>query len=261
MPMDETVAMGSEAHWVAAATHSDVPRVRPVSAIGLQFRNPLGLAAGFDRTGRRLPVLVRLGFGHIEVGTLTPARGYVVPTTLAGAHVQIGINIGSAQKGISQQVIDDYLAMLGNIWWSASYIVANLSSPFYRRTGDTPGVDGLLDQLAMRWLDLTRLTGRHVPLLAKISCVPGDDLPRAIDAAREIGLSGVVLASATLQQISIVRGRFESGAIISVGGVASAADIRARLSAGASLVQIHTTFVREGADAARRILAQLESTR
>lgn len=147
MPTDETVAMGSEAHWVAAATHSDVPRVRPVSAIGLQFRNPLGLAAGFDRTGRRLPVLVWLGFGHIEVGTLTPARGYVGPAALAGAHVQIGINIGSAQKGISQQVIDDYLAMLGNIWWSASYIVANLSSPFYARTGDTPGVDGFSTNL------------------------------------------------------------------------------------------------------------------
>ena len=259
MTTDETLQLVSETQRIAAAMHGDVPLVRPVAAMGLQFRNPLGLAAGFDRTGRRLPALVRLGFGHIEIGTLTPAREHVCPPASAEAHVQIGINIGSTQKGISQPVIDDYLAMLANVWESASYIVANLSSPFYGRTGDAPGVEALLEQLATRWLDIDRRTERYVPLLVKVSCTCDAALPRAVDVARDAGLSGIVLSSATLQQLSAVRSNFESGTVISVGGITSAADVKARLSAGASLVQIHTALARGGAGTARRILAELNS--
>lgn len=257
MAADETPQLLPEAQRVATSIHSDVPLVRPVAAMGLQFRNPLGLAAGFDRTGRRLPALVRLGFGHIEIGTLTPEHGHVCPAMSAEANIQIGISIGSAQKGISQPVIDDYVAMLANVWESASYVVANLSSPFHGRTGDTPGVEGLLEQLATRWLDLDRQTERYVPLLVKVSCASDTAPTRAIDAAREAGLSGVVLSSATLQQLAAARSKFASGTVISVGGIASAADVKARLSAGASLVQIHTALARGGAGTARRILTGL----
>jgi len=254
MPADPTPTQNH-----ADAALSDVPRVRPTIAMGLQFRNPLGLAAGFDRTGRRIPVLMRLGFGHIEVGTLTPTHANVCPAASAEADVPIGVNIGSEQKGISQQVIGDYLAMLANVWDRASYVVANLSSPFHGRTGDTPGVETLLEQLATRWLDLDRRTERYVPLLVKVSCGPDAAPARAINVVRDVGLSGVVLASATLQQLSAVRNCLEGGTVIAVGGIASAADVRARLSAGAALVQVHTALARGGAGTARRILAELNS--
>lgn len=238
---------------------AEVPVVRAASVMGLEFANPLGLAAGFDRTGRLLPSLVALGFGHIEIGTVTPGTTNVGYGKTVGKRVRVGVSIGSARTGISQQVVDDYVTALSKVWGRADYIVANLSSPFSARDGDTPGVEQLLMRLRVAWHSLNSETGRQIPLLIKVARAPGANLPAAITAARDLGLSGVVLVSASLRYVSAVREHFDRGAVISVGGVVSAADVKDRISAGASLVQIYTTFVREGPSVARRILDELEN--
>lgn len=245
----------------AAAAVSDAPIVQPVTAWGLGFRNPLGLAAGFDRTGALLPALAPLGFGHIEIGTVTSeAPDIVLPSALSG-HVRIGASIGSAQPGISRDVIDDYLANLSRVWGSVDYIVANVSSPFAGRDGDLPGIEMLLEELEQRRCTLYRATGRQTPLLIKLQFPDGSAPPAALAAARGLEFSGVVLVSASLRQISAAADGFDGGIVISVGGIASASDIRDRMSAGASLVQIYTTFVREGPTFPRRILDELERLR
>ncbi|RJR23760.1 MAG: hypothetical protein C4582_05015, partial [Desulfobacteraceae bacterium] len=87
-----------------------VPVVLPTQVMGLHFRNPLGLAAGFDRTGRLLLALAPLGFGHIEVGTVTRRSAYRSLLRATVKDVCVGVSIGSARDGVGRQVIDDYVA-------------------------------------------------------------------------------------------------------------------------------------------------------
>ena len=68
----------------ASASHELPPVVRPVQTMGLDFANPLGLAAGFDRTGCLLPTLASLGFGHVEVGTITRGTANVMLASAGG---------------------------------------------------------------------------------------------------------------------------------------------------------------------------------
>lgn len=250
--------MASAGARALVITRAEVPVIRPASVMGLEFGNPLGLAAGYDRTGGLLAALAPLGFGHIEVGTMTPGTANVSLASAIATRLRIGVSIGSARMGICRQVIDDYVAALARVWGRADYVVANLSSPFAARGDDTPGVEELLGQLDATWQALCSETGLRPPLLIKVAGAAGADLPAAITFARGLNFSGVVLVSASLRQISEVREHFDAGAVISVGGVASAADVRDRMSAGASLVQIYTTFVREGPGVVRRILADLE---
>lgn len=241
---------------LALASYGLPPVIRPVQAMGLDFANPLGLAAGFDRTGRLLPTLTSLGFGHVEVGTITRGTARV---PAGGSRVRVGINIGSPRHGLDDKVIDDYVAAFERVCGRADYVTVNLSSPFLARSGDTPGVDGLLDDLSEAWGIRCAEISRYVPLLIKVACgAPGTPLPAAIAAVRRHKLSGVVLVSASLTQIAAVCDYLEGAAVISVGGVSSGADVEARLDAGAKLVQIYSVLVRDGPDSPRRILAALQ---
>jgi dihydroorotate dehydrogenase len=156
-------------------------------------------------------------------------------------------------------VVDDYLAALARVWNGADYVVANLSSPFLARDGNVPGIDVLIDCLGEAWRHHCSATGRCIPLLIKVACgPPGTGLPAAIPAARRQKLSGVVLVSSSLRQITAVCEHLDEASVISVGGVATAKDITSRLAAGAALVQIYTAFVRDGPGTPRRILEELE---
>ena len=244
-----------------AASESELPPlIRPVKAMGLDFANPLGLAAGFDRTGHLLPTLAALGFGHVEVGTITRGTAKTMFPSTVERRLCVGINIGSPRRGLDEEVIDDYVAVFERVWDRADYVAINLSSPFLARGGDTPGVDALVDRLSEVWAIRCAETGRRVPLLIKVACgAPGTPLPAAIAAIRRHKLSGVVLVSSSLQQIAAVCEYLDGAAVISVGGVASGADVESRLAAGAALVQIHTTLVRDGPGSPKRILADLEA--
>ena len=82
----------------ASASHELPLVVRSVQTMGLDFSNPLGLAAGFDRTGCLLPTLASLGFGHVEVGTITRGTTGVRLATARRPRLRVGVNIGLVRR-------------------------------------------------------------------------------------------------------------------------------------------------------------------
>lgn len=236
-------------------THAADVLSRPVTAMGLSFANPLGLAAGFDRTGALIPSLSGHGFGHIEVGTITPASGYAGSLGRRNARIPIGINIGSARAGLDETVIEDYTAMLRQVYGFSDYIVANLSAPALARNGDMRGLETLVKRLGLARDVLSAVGGRRVPLLLKFEAGRhGTTFPAALLTMRAAGIDGAVLVSDSVERIRAIAGYLDGLTVISVGGVTSAEDVRARLAAGAKLVQMHRAYADGGVVAVRSIL-------
>lgn len=300
-----------------------VPARRPapelaVRTLGLHFSTPFGLAAGFDKDARAIRGLGRLGFGHVEVGTITahpqpgnprprvfrlvPDRAVInrmgfnnrgaaatAPRLRSARRARqrpiIGVNIGKSRITPVEAAIDDYRASTRLLAPHADYLVVNVSSP------NTPGLRGLqeLDQLEPLLREVRDEAGA-VPVLVKISPDMDDEQvaavsvlaarlglagivatnttirreglrtdPDEVAAAGEGGLSGAPLAVRALEVLRAVRAAVPAPefCVISVGGVTTAADVRARLDAGATLVQGFTAFVYEGPFWARRITREL----
>lgn len=180
-----------------------------VEAMGLSFPSPFGLAAGFDKGGTSIAALAELGFGHLEIGTVT-AQGQpgnprprlfrleqdralinrmgfnnegagVVGPRLAAAHADlekafkpqhlpaIGVNIGKTKATALEDAVEDYLFSARTVGPQADYLAVNVSSP------NTPGLRDLQDPESLRPLlkevgqAADRAAGRHVPLLVKIA--------------------------------------------------------------------------------------------
>jgi dihydroorotate dehydrogenase len=277
-----------------------------VHALGLDFPTPFGLAAGFDKEAHGIAGLGALGFGHVEVGTITarPQPGNPRPRLFrlipdravinrmgfnnAGAEACapriararrarirpiIGVNIGKTKVVPVDEAIEDYLASTRLLAPHADYLVVNVSSP------NTPGLRGLqeLDRLEPL-LTAVRDEAGAVPVLVKIAPDLTDDqalriaelvqrlelagivatnttLSReglttdaaVVAAAGEGGLSGAPLAARSLAMLRLLRDAVGPElCLISVGGVTSAAEVRERLDAGATLVQGYTAFLYEG---------------
>lgn len=175
---------------------------KPCQVMGLDFPNPVGLAAGLDKNGEYIDALSALGFGFIEVGTVTPRpqpgnsrpRLFRVPQAQALINRMgfnnggvdklienirranykgiLGINIGKNADTPMEHAADDYIACLRKVYPFASYVAINISSP------NTPGLRELqektaLDSLLARLMDehkkLTKLFGKHLPLALKIA--------------------------------------------------------------------------------------------
>jgi len=284
-----------------------------VDALGLHFPSPFGVAAGFDKDAKGIAGLGALGFGHVEVGTVTarpqpgnerPRLFRLVPDLAvvnrmgfnnSGAHAAalelsrarsapsrpvIGVNIGKSRVVDVDDAIDDYLASTRLLAPLADYLAVNVSSP------NTPGLRGLqeLERLAPL-LEAVRDAAGHTPVLVKIAPDLDDDGVRRIGAlVTELGLAGVIatnttvsreglategavveaagagglsgapLAVRSLEVLKLVRESVPSGmCVISVGGVSSAADVDARLRAGATLVQGYTAFLYRGPLWARQV--------
>jgi dihydroorotate dehydrogenase len=212
-------------------------RSRPIEAFGLKFPNAVGLAAGFDKNGRAWPAAAALGFGHVEIGTVTarPQPGNPQPRlfrypaqraainrmgfnndgarTVAArlAHhappgrrrIPLGVNIGKSKAVDIEQAVQDYLASFTWLADYADYLVLNVSSP------NTPGLRQLQDEGRLREL-LRAVTAvnrsraaqpgrRRVPILLKI----GPDLEYAqVDAVlsviAEFELDGVIATNTTV---------------------------------------------------------------
>lgn len=280
----------------------------PVRAMGLDFPNPVGLAAGMDKDGAHIDGLSALGFGFIEVGAVTPRpqsgnprpRLFRLPEAEAlinrlgfnnsGVDVLVenirrsryrgvlGVNIGRNFDTPNERAADDYVACLRKVHAHASFVTANISSPNtkdLRALQRSDGLDGLLVALTAERDRLTRERGKRVPLAVKVAPDLDDAaiegiadrvVARGIDAviatnttvsrkgvehlpgSRESGgLSGAPLkALATAVVGKFRRALPESVAIVGVGGIASAADAREKLDAGASLVQLYTALVFRG---------------
>ncbi len=288
------------------------PRVDdPVTLAGLRFPNRVGLAAGLDKNGRCIDGLAAMGFGFIEVGTVTPQpqpgnpkpRMFRLPQAQAlinrlgfnndglaafVANVQrarfrqqggiLGLNIGKNASTPIERAVDDYLLGLEGVYPHADYVTVNISSPNtqnLRALQSDAALDALLGALQARRLQLAQAHGRSVPLFVKIA--PDlDDAQVGVIAqtlqknridgviatnttiAREAvshlphgqetgGLSGAPVFEASNRVITQLRAALGPAyPIIGVGGVASAAQARAKIAAGANLVQIYTGLIYQG---------------
>jgi dihydroorotate dehydrogenase len=276
--------------------------------LGLELSNPLGLAAGFDKNAAAVDGLAALGFGFLEVGTVTPlaqpgnpkprvfrhparaslqnALGFnnqgmesMAGRLLAAAPfpLPVGVNIGKNAATPLERAESDYRKLFHRFARLADYFVVNISSP------NTPG---LRDLQAPETIAALVGLGRELterPVLVKLS--PDLEPKVAIDLGRvatEAGASGLIVTNTTTDY-SLIEGAGEFGGLsgevlkersfsvlqalaaelygetllISVGGIDSAAEAYRRLRAGASLVQVYTALVYQGAGLVRSILGGL----
>jgi dihydroorotate dehydrogenase len=207
--------------------------------MGLTFPSPIGLAAGFDKNARRARALAALGFGHVELGTVTalaqeanpPPNLFRLPADRAlvnrlgfpnegaeavterlracgGARavgVPVGVSIGKSRLvGIEPlaPAIDDYLASFRVAREEADFVVANVSSP---NTKDLRALQGAeLARALLSELARANASGRRVPLLVKIAPDLADaDLDALLAVVRELGLAGVVATNTTLARAGL----------------------------------------------------------
>ena len=207
----------------------------PVRALGLTFPHPLGLAAGFDKNAVGIDGLAALGFGHVEVGTVTgeaqpgnpqprlfrlkPDRAIVnrmgfnndgaevVATRLAawragGGRTILGVNIGKSKVVPEHEAAGDYEKSAGLLAPYADYLVVNVSSPNTPGLRDLQAVEKLEPILAAvrRRADEVRPDHR-VPLLVKIAPDLGDDDVAAVaDLAKASGLDGIIATNTTISR-------------------------------------------------------------
>lgn len=204
-----------------------------VDALGLHFPTPFGVAAGFDKDAKGIRGLGALGFGHVEVGTITaraqpgnptprlfrliPDRavinrmgfnnGGAASASLRLARVRstrhprpvIGVNIGKSRVVEVENAIDDYLQSARALAPMADYLVVNVSSP------NTPGLRGLqeIDKLGPL-LEAVKIEAGRTPLLVKIAPDLSDDEVRRVSAlAVDLGLDGIIATNTTLSRAGL----------------------------------------------------------
>lgn len=213
-----------------------------VTAMGLTFSSPLGLAAGVARNGETIESLDLEGFGHIEIGTITAKEKLNIgprPGTLC-----VGVNIGSSLYGLDDQVVDDYVATMRQAYPFADYLCVNLTSPRAGRDGNSRGVVELIGKLKTERNVCAAAVGRRAPLLIKVDGGEyGDPFPVAVVEARRQELDGIVLVCSCLRRLAAMKSYLGSLSLISVGGVRTAEQANSRIKVGAALVQVHRAFV------------------
>ncbi|UYO95909.1 quinone-dependent dihydroorotate dehydrogenase [Microbacterium sp. M28] len=297
------------------------PAEQRVRALGLDFPSPFGIAAGFDKNAVGVRGLAALGFGHVEVGTITavPQEGNPKPRLFrlvpdravinrmgfnnAGADAAakrlvklrrrkpdtiIGVNIGKSRVVDVENATADYVTSATTLAPLADYLAVNVSSP------NTPGLRGLqaVETLAPLLRAVKDAAGA-TPLLVKIAPdLPDEEIeaiaqlavaeglagiiahnttigrdglstaPAKVEAAGAGGLSGAPLRERSMEVLKVVRAAVPNDfCVISVGGVETAGDVRARLDAGATLVQGYTAFLYRGPFWGRQINRGLRSGR
>ena len=206
----------------------------PVRALGRQFPNPVGLAAGLDKNAEYIDALAKLGFGFIEVGTVTPRpqagnprpRLFRLPQAQAlinrfgfnnvglEAFVRnvarsryrgiLGINIGRNADTPPERAADDYESCLDKVYSHASYVAVNISSPNTRGLRDLQQkdqVENLLARLSTRRERLAERHGKHVPLVLKVApdLVP-EQVSGIANAVRRHGIEGVIATNTSVSR-------------------------------------------------------------
>ena len=294
--------------------------ISPVELMGLKFPNRVGLAAGLDKEGNTIDALGRLGFGCIEIGTITPRpqagnpkprlfrlipheaiinrMGFNNPGIDAGVeNVRqaksfggiVGFNIGKNKDTPNENAADDYLACLRKAFPVADYIAVNLSSPNTPGLRDLQGAEAsarLLETLKKEQQKLTAEHGKQVPLLFKVA--PDLDETHIRDLSQVFldgGLDGLIATNTTLDREKVaghprageaggLSGKpvFEKSTaalkafsthlggripIIGVGGISSLEEAREKIRAGASLVQVYTSFIYQGPGLIRELARNL----
>ncbi|HEV7239084.1 MAG TPA: quinone-dependent dihydroorotate dehydrogenase [Thermoanaerobaculia bacterium] len=268
--------------------------------LGMTFRSPIGIAGGFDKNATMMPFLAALGFGFLEVGTVTlkPQPGNTKPRLFRypsdralinrmgfnndGADVvasrlrawertvPVLVNVGKNRDVPLEGAVESYVECYRRVAPHADAAVLNLSSP------NTPGLRDLQRPEHLEALLNGVRSIRFGPVLIKIApdvddaqiaeicdvCVQLADgmictnttLDRRPGMNEAGGLSGEPLMEKSTNVLRRVRERVGAGyPLIGVGGVFTVDDVRAKIAAGADLVQIYTSFVYEGPLIARRL--------
>lgn len=203
-----------QAAWAGANAWVDAPAcLAPLRVMGLEFPNPLGIAAGFDKWGRLGRQAGVLGFGCIEIGTLTPqdltvrdraarAGAWDEPVQARGepnlGDTVLGVNIGMSPASGAAQALRDYLECLRAVWCRADYVSVNLCSPqaaVLLRPDFRAGLEELLVALKQEQQALSVISGRYVPLAVKLRLVPGSsELPEVMACLAALRFDAVVAA-------------------------------------------------------------------
>ena len=225
-----------------ALPNTTPPPSEPVQLLGLSFANRIGLAAGLDKDAVAVSGLARLGFGFLEVGTVTPhpqpgnpkprlfrlrqdealinrmgfngAGALVVAANLKIARacvgIPIGVNIGKNRDTPMAEAVEDYVKCLTTVYDVADYIAINLSSP------NTPGLRDLQAATSTRALVETVVAERDQlakgtsakPLLVKVAPdLPDADLEACATAALEAGAAGIIAVNTTSRRPDTLRSR------------------------------------------------------
>ncbi|MCH8536462.1 MAG: quinone-dependent dihydroorotate dehydrogenase [Alkalimonas sp.] len=289
---------------------------KPVTVAGIQFDNPLGLAAGLDKNADCIDAFGQMGFGFIEVGTVTPRpqegnekpRIFRLPQSQAIINRMgfnnkgvdylvnnvkkssyqgvVGINIGKNKDTPNEQGKDDYVHCMRKVYAHAGYITVNISSP------NTPGLrelqygdalDGLLQTVRNEQLDLQAQFDKYVPVFVKIAPdMDGSEVQQVAQALLRNKMDGAIATNTTLDR-SLVQGQKyadEAGGLsggpvqqkstevlqqlrqavgadfplIEVGGIIDGASAKAKMEAGADLVQCYTGFIYRGPSLLKEII-------
>lgn len=284
------------------------PEAAPVTVMGLRFPNRVGLAAGLDKNGIAVDGLAHLGFGAIEVGTVTPRpqpgnpkpRLFRLPEAQAlinrmgfnndgvealVAHLRhrrfrgiLGINLGKNTTTPIEAAFDDYRMGMQAVWEIADYVTINISSPNtqqLRSLQERDALAALLDGLKEETVGLEAKSGKHTPLVVKIAPDLDDDAIAAIaETLVTFEIDGVIATNTTIardgvahlphgnetgglsgrplfaRSTAVVRALADALQgkipIIAAGGILCGDDARAKLAAGATLVQIYTGLIYRG---------------
>ncbi|MCP4358242.1 MAG: quinone-dependent dihydroorotate dehydrogenase [Chloroflexi bacterium] len=295
---------------------------QPIELFGLTFPNVLGMAAGFDKDVRVAQGLAALGFGHVEVGTLTPRlqKGNPKPRIFRlkqdGALINrmgfpnggvaaavprlkalsqqkrnfiLGVSLGKQKETPLAEAAADYVTVMQAVFPYADYLVVNISSPNTPGLRDLQGGDYLGHLLRTLVAENQKLAYQFQveprPLLVKIAPdISWAVLDEMLTAVQLANIDGIIATNTTLSRKGLADGaRDETGGlsgrplqeqsteiiakihsqtngalpIIGVGGIFTAADVRAKLQAGAALVQLYTALIYEGPQLPGQILRGL----
>src|SRR3990167_4537367 len=220
-----------------ASLLNGVPVCRPRQVMGLTFPNAVGLAAGLDKNGAYIDALAALGFGFIEVGTVTPRpqpgnprpRLFRIPQARAIVNRMgfnndgvdklienvrrakyrgiLGINIGKNFDTPIESAADDYLACLRKVYAHASYVAVNISSPNtknLRQLQDKGALNNLLAQLKAEQHQLADTHGKYVPIAVKIA--PDMESGQIVQIARLLTqhrIDAVIATNTTLSRAGV----------------------------------------------------------
>lgn len=222
--------------WLVRLIYTRRTASLPITLMGLNFRNPVGLAAGLDKDAHYIKPLADFGFGALELGTVTPRaqpgnpkkRLFRLPRQHAlinrmgfnnagidafinrlrrvskGKTCVIGVNIGKNHDTAIERAVDDYLRALRAVYTYADYVAVNISSP------NTPGLRALQDQdrlgqllraLKAEQIRLAKTRRVYIPIALKLAPDLGDEQITGIARqVREVGLDAVIATNTSLSR-------------------------------------------------------------
>ncbi|AHA27446.1 Dihydroorotate dehydrogenase [Candidatus Liberibacter americanus str. Sao Paulo] len=259
-----------------------------VKVAGISFPNPLGMAAGYDKNAEVPLELLKIGFGFVEIGTVTPNpqsgnprprifrlmnekaiinqlgfnnKGHnEIFTSLCKIKktAPIGVNIGANKD--SKNFILDYVSGIHKFFKIASYFSINISSP------NTPGLRNLQKRLNLKNL-LTNIMQANEALSQQIegiiianTTLSRENLKNPMNYTKNGGLSGLPLFTKSTIILAKMRKRVgQNMAIIGTGGISSTEDAIEKIMAGANLIQLYTAMIYEGILLPKRIIKGLSN--